>query len=259
MRIPDGEWRKIKDELEPAARERVADYFDLKKTLDIPGPTDASDDAPLAALDALNVIFFEQKFNILDAVVAERIARGEQPVGPISQNDTHYRGRLLERVLNGNCTGASSPDFARFELKLVETSSLHRLEQVMTIGAISPRSSPVTVGTSYLESSFYKKMKKCIIMTYAKSGKQVGFQPNHLFLFEADASDWAASLQEDWESIAKEYVQTIASNKKKRASGYCKSDTAGARRPNGLLGIRSDGVIFTATMFERASRFYPLP
>ena len=259
MRIPDSEWNRIKNQLEPAAIARAHAYAELKTSLNIPSPNDLSDDAPVAALSALKIIFFERRFDILDAAVAERIARGEAPVGPVSQNDTHYRGRLLERVLNGNCTGAAGPDFAGFELKLVETTSLHQLSQVMTVGAISPKTSPITTNTQYYDSSFYKKMKRCIIMTYTKSGMQLGFKPNHLFMFEADAPIWAAPLQADWESIASEYITTMLSARSRRPSGYCSSDTSGKRRPNGLLGIRSDAVIFTAEMFERASRYYPVP
>jgi aspartyl/asparaginyl beta-hydroxylase (cupin superfamily) len=105
-------------------------------------------------------------------------------------------------------------------------------------------------------------MKQAVIMPYRKVGMQLGVTPDAVFVFEADNPLWAKELQEDWESIRDEMIATIEKYKKgqigRRASGICKSDSTGCRRPHGYLGIRSDGVILTKKFFEIVSKHYTI-
>lgn len=256
-RIPDHEYQillsKTKDSIG-----KVNEYQSFKASLKIPNRQDNSYDALISASKVLHKIFFERKFNILDAVVAER------GYGPRTPDDTHYRGRVLESVLNGSFSGESAPDFAYGDLKLIETKDMHKIAQVMTVGsiftAVNKDSGDYSVVDNYAQSNFYKKVKQCLIMSYLKEGKQLGMTPNNIMPFTADNPLWAKELKEDWESIRDEMKQTIieykSGKRKRKPSGICKSDTSGKRRPNGYLGIRSDCVIFTAKFFELVSNYY---
>ena len=256
-RIPEHEYKillaKTKDSID-----KVNAYQSFKASLSIPDKTDSSYNALIDASNVLKKVFFEKKFNILDAVVAER------GYGPSTPDDTHYRGRVLESVLNGSFTGESAPDFAYGDLKLIETKDLHKITQVMTVGAIfnaqDKSKGEYYIVEDYRQSNFYKKVKQCLIMSYLKEGKQLGMTPNNVIPFTADNEIWAKELQEDWESIRDEMKVAIqeyqAGKRKRKPSGISKSDTNGKRRPNGYLGIRSDCVIFTPKFFELVSKYY---
>lgn len=256
-RIPAHEFTEL-SRLEQISKSKVGSYRALKDTLDIPNRDDNSLQALAKASSVLRKIFFEEKFNILDAVVAER------GYGPATPSDTHYRGRVMERVLNGSFNGESKPDFAYGDLKLIETRGEHKVAQVLTVGAIfnaiDKAKGDYLVVDDYYKSNFYKKVKQALIMSYRKEGMQLGMTPDNIMPFTATEPIWADKLKEDWESVRDEMKQAIteykAGTRKRKASGICKSDTNGTRRPNGYLGIRSDCVIITPTFFEIISKHY---
>ena len=256
-RISSHEFIKL-NQLEQISKTKVNAYWALKKQLVIPDKDDPSYEAFIKASEVLRKIFFEEKFNILDAVVAER------GYGPATDSDTHYRGRVMESVLNGSFDGKSDPDFRYCELKLIETVGFHKLAQVLTVGAIfnaiNKANGDYIVVEDYYKSNFYKKVKQALIMSYRKEGMQLGMTPDNIMPFTATEPIWADKLKEDWESVRDEMKQAIteykAGTRKRKASGICKSDTNGTRRPNGYLGIRSDCVIITPAFFEIISKHY---
>jgi hypothetical protein len=257
-RISQYDYEHLK-KMEEKARMSEQRYKRLKNSLPIPKIDDASPQATLLAVDALRRIFLEERFNLMDAIVAER------GYGPVSDSDTHFRGRVLESVLNGHCTGQSKPDFAYAELKLIETKTLHEITQVMTVGvifeAIDRQSGDYAI-VDYASSNFFKKCRRMIVVSYDKVGMQRGLVVNNVFAFEGSNRLWADKLEEDWLSISGEMQRTIAQYKagtvRRKASGICKSDSGGrnSRRPNGLLGIRNDSIVFTKKLFELASKHY---
>jgi hypothetical protein len=251
-RIPEKEYKKLL-EMVTVSKSKSEKYKALKSKLNIPEITNPSIQSLNDAALVLKELFFDNEFNILDAIVAET---GH---GPSSDNDTHYRGRVLERVLNGTFTGESAPDFAYGDLKLIETKNLHKITQVMTVGTIFNKSNrEYKIVEDYYQSNFYKKVKQCLIMSYLKEGKQLGMTPNNIITFNIDDEEWANKLKEDWESIRDQMKEAIteynSGKRQKKASGICKSDTSGTGRPNGYLGIRSDSIVFTAKFFELISK-----
>lgn len=256
-RIPAEDYRELL-RLTESARARTGEYWRVKQGLQIPDVGDSSLAAAQQAAHVLREIFVHNGFSLIDAIVAER------GYGPTSDSDTHFRGRALESVLNGSFNGLSEPDYGYGDLKLIETRADHVLTQVLTVGAIFAARDKSTgdyvIETDYLKSNFYKKVQQAIIVAYRKQSKQLGVRVDQVLVFQADNPLWARQLQEDWESIRDEMTQAIeefrAGKRTRRASGICRSDTAGKRRPHGYLGIRSDSVIFTRQFYELMSRHY---
>jgi hypothetical protein len=256
-RIPQNEFLLLK-EMEKNSIVKRDSYLSLKNSLVLPSVNDDSITAAHKAADVLREIFFTNKFNIMDVVV------GERGYGPTTESDTHYRGRVMESVLGGSFDSKSQPDFRYGDLKMIETKTNHVLAQVMTCGiifqAIDKHKGEYDIIENYEDSKFFQKMKQAIIMPYAKKGRQLGVIPESVFVFEASDPVWSKQLKEDWESIRDEMKTAIVSyknnNTTRRASGICKSDSHGRRRPNGFLGIRSDCVVFTPKFFEIVSRHY---
>jgi len=256
-RIPESDYQELL-RLTEAAKPKRAAYFAVKNALVIPDPQDSSLAAAYQAKQALEAIFIRNQFNLIDAVVSER------GYGPVSDSDTHFRGRALESVLNGSFNGLSEPDYRYGDLKLIETKRDYVLTQVLTIGAIFAATDKSTgdyvIEPDYLKSKFYNKVRQAIIVAYRKQSKQLGVRVEQVIVFEVDNPLWARQLQADWESIRNEMIASInefkAGKRKRRASGICRSDTSGKRRPNGYLGIRSDGVVFTAKFYELMARHY---
>jgi hypothetical protein len=256
-RIPENDYRELL-RLTEEARPKKSAYFAVKNRLTIPDVTDSSLKAAKQAKRVLEEIFIKHGFSLIDAIVSER------GYGPISDSDTHFRGRALESVLNGSFNGLSEPDYRYGDLKLIETRQDYVLTQVLTVGAIFSANDKATgdyvIEHDYLKSKFYAKVRQAIIVAYRKQSKQLGVRVEQVIVFEVDNPLWAQQLQEDWLSIKDEMVMSITEFKegkrKRRASGICRSDTAGKRRPNGYLGIRSDGVVFTAKFYELMARHY---
>jgi len=256
-RIPPADYQLL-NEYVKKAHKRTADYHKIKQSSVIPDPNSNTLKSANQACEHLRTLFFEHKFNLIDVIVAEC---GK---GPTNENDTHFRGRILESVLNGSFNGLAEPDFKYGDLKLIETQAPHVLEQVLTVGrifrAIDKAAGQYEIESDYYCSGFYSKMKQAVIVTYRKQAKQAGVTPDSVFVFRADDAKWAKELKEDWESIGDEMTVAIkeyrAGKRKRRKSGICSSDTDGRRRPHGYLGIRSDGVIFTRQFFELISRHY---
>jgi hypothetical protein len=256
-RIPESDYQELL-RLTEAAKPKRAAYFAVKNRLTIPDVNDASLAAARQAKRVLEEIFITNGFSLIDAIVSER------GYGPISDSDTHFRGRALESVLNGSFNGLSEPDYRYGDLKLIETRRDHVLTQVLTIGAIFAATDKSTgdyvIEQDYLKSKFYTKVRQAIIVAYRKQSKQLGIRVEQVIVFEVDNPLWARELQADWESIRDEMIKSInefrAGKRARRASGICKSDTSGKRRPNGYLGIRSDGVVFTARFYELMARHY---
>lgn len=259
-RIPKHEFEKLTHMVAESSK-KSADITQLIQQLDIPEITSTNLESAQKARDCLKEIFFTKGYTILDVVVA---LSGH---GPVSDSDTHYRGRVMEGVLGGSFTAKSQPDFAYGDLKLIETVADHVLSQILTVGVIfnsskrgGRKNGEYQIVDNYHDSAFYKKVRQAVIMSYRKEGKQLGMKPDNIFVFEADNKLWADKLKQDWESIRDEMKNTILElkngTKTRKASGICKSDTLGTRRPNGYLGIRSDGVIFTKAFFEIISRHY---
>jgi hypothetical protein len=256
-KIPADDYQTMLGLIE-SSRARKASYFSAKDSLTIPDPADASLAAAHQARDVLRALFIDQGFTIFDALVSEH------PEWHLGESDTHFRGRMLETVLNGSFNGLSEPDFRYGDLKLIETVADHRLAQVLTVGAIfAARDKSLgdyDIVRDYRASRFYHKVQQAIIASYRKVSRQLGNQIDSVFVFEADDPAWATQLQEDWLSIAEEMAETIelyrAGRTPRRKSGICRSDSSGRRRPHGYLGIRSDGVVFTKRFYEIISRHY---
>ena len=207
-------------------------------------------DGLIKAKEYLTLLF--SKFNILETVV------GERGYLLASDNDTHYRGRVAETLLDGSFDGKSTPDFGWGDLKLIETKEADStaLVQVMTCGVIftKNRKTKEYEVVEYNESNFVKKMRQALLVGYRKEGKQLGKDVTSITAFSLDNPVWASQLKEDWESISEEMIEAIEEEKAgirvRRASGICKSDSSGKRRPHGYLGIRSDSVVFTPKFFR---------
>tara|TARA_A100001011_G_C14254155_1_gene819276 strand:- start:886 stop:1662 length:777 start_codon:yes stop_codon:yes gene_type:complete len=240
-RIPDNELKILK-EIEQECLLKKSEYLKFKKE-------NMHIDTIESAFDYLAKLF--SKFTIFEPIMAEK---GELAS---TSSDTHYRGRDLEACLGGSFDGKPLPDFDWGELKCIETKSYGELVQVITCGtifsAISKPKGEYTIPENYYHSNFYKKMKDAILIGYLKKGKQLGCIVNSLSHFSINNPKWEEKLKEDWESISSEMVSAIEKFKRdgeEKASGICKSDTNGTRRPHGLLGIRSDGVIITKKFFR---------
>ena len=226
---------------------KSTEFSELKNTLKIPEPSDSSIEAAKLTVSFLKTVFLEYKYSLLDAIVS---VTGQ---GPSSQSDTHYRGRVLEAVLNGSFDGLSRSDFAYAELKLIETISKNKMCQVMTAGRIFKKTKKdYEIDHDYDPSKFYKKMKTTIIVGYQKQGKQLGFDVNGVYLLDIENPIWAKELKEDWISIRDAMIQAIADEKagkiKRKASGILSSRH---KTPNGLLGVRSDSVIIRNKLFQQ--------
>jgi hypothetical protein len=256
-RITPEDYRELL-RLTEAARSRTAEYLRVKAGSKIPSVADASLTAAREARAHLHRIFIQHQFNLLDVIVAER---GH---GPVSDSDTHFRGRALELALNGTFNGLSEPDYKYGDLKLIEIVRDYVLAQVMTCGVIFAAEDKETgvyiEEQDYFRSNFYKKMRQAIILGYQKRSRQLGVEVRHVILFQADDPLWAEELKADWLSIRDEMTVAIAEfragKRIRRSSGICRSDTSGKRRPNGYLGIRSDSVVFTKKFFELMARHY---
>jgi hypothetical protein len=256
-RIPPSDYAELL-RLTESAKPKKSAYFAVKNKLTIPDVNDPSLKAAHQAKQVLEEIFIEHKFNLIDAIVSER------GYGPISDSDTHFRGRALESVLNGSFNGLSEPDYRYGDLKLIETKRDYVLTQVLTVGAIfgakDKAAGDYEIEHDYFKSKFYHKVRQAIIVAYRKQSKQLGINVEQVIVFQVDNPVWARQLQEDWLSIRDEMIVAItefrAGKRSRRASGICRSDTAGKRRPNGYLGIRSDGVVFTAKFYELMARHY---
>jgi hypothetical protein len=245
-RISAVELQKLGD-FEKESLSRAKEYQDFKKSSNIP---DKNDPAGCGiAVQYLKELFFEKKFNLFDVVT------GERGFLLASENDTHYRGRVFESALNGLSTGSSKSDFAYAELKLIETKPQDstKLDQFMTCGVIFSKSKGTyEVVDDYYESNFFKKLNTTIVVSYFKEGKQLGRIVNNVVVLDLNDAKWSQRLKEDWESIRDEMKLAIAEYERtgiRKTSGICKSDTSGARRPHGLLGIRSDSVGITSKFF----------
>ena len=256
-KIPADDYQTMLGLIE-SSRARQASYFRAKHSLTIPDPQDSSLAAAHQARDVLRALFIDQGFTIFDALVSEH------PKWQLSESDTHFRGRMLERVLSGSFSGSSEPDFRYGDLKLIETVADHQLAQVLTVGAIfrarDKSQGDYDIVRDYRHSKFYHKVQQAVIASYRKVSRQLGNRVDSVFVFRADDPRWARELQEDWESIAQEMEAAIeeyrAGRRKRRKSGICRSDSSGRRRPHGYLGIRTDGVVFTRRFYEVISRHY---
>lgn len=237
-RIPANELKRLK-EIEQECLLKKSEYLKFKKE-------NMHIDTLESAFDYLVKLF--SKFTLFEVIVAERGYLNS------TDNDTHYRGRVLELCLGGSFDGKPLPDFDWGELKSIETKSYGELEQVITCGRIFTKSKgDYVIKENYYDSAFYQKMKDAVLIGYLKEGKQLGCIVNSLSHFSINNPKWKERLKEDWESISSEMLSSIEKFKmdgEKKASGICKSDTNGTRRPHGLLGIRSDGVIFTKKLFR---------
>ena len=193
-----------------------------------------------------------KNFNLFDVVAAES---GMLNNGP---KDTHYRGRVLEKALNGHFDGKPKKDFPWGELKCAETksNSSTELQQIITCGVIFTAKDGIV--TDYYKSHFFTKMEDTLLITYFKNGK-IGKEVNNVCTFSIRDTRWASRLKEDWESIRDEMILAIEGEKNgtvvRRSSGICKSDSgtnskSKSRRPNGLLGIRRDSVVITPQFFK---------
>lgn len=237
-RIPANELKILK-EIEQECLLKKPEYLKFKKE-------NMHIDTIESAFDYLEKLF--SKFTIFEAIMAERGYLNS------TDNDTHYRGRALELCLDGSFDGKPIPDFDWGELKCIETKSYGELVQVMTCGTIFTKSNgDYVIKEDYHDSTFYQKMKNAVLIGYLKEGKQLGSKVNSLSHFSINNPKWKERLKEDWESISSEMISAIEKFKidgEKKASGICKSDTNGTRRPHGLLGIRTDGVIITKKFFR---------
>lgn len=238
-RIPTNEYKILKTEIEQKSLLKKSEYLKFKKenmNIDTIGST----------FDYLAKLF--SKFTIFEAIMAEK---GELAS---TSSDTHYRGRDLEACLGGSFDGKPLPDFDWGELKCIETKSYGELEQVITCGRIFTKSKgDYVIKENYYDSAFYQKMKDAILIGYLKEGKQLGCIVNSLSHFSINNPKWKEKVKEDWESISSEMLSSIEKFKMdgvSKPSGICKSDSNGTRRPHGLLGIRSDGVIITKKFFR---------
>lgn len=174
-----------------------------------------------------------------------------------SQDDTHVKGRAVEKALGGRCDGKPDSDFIFAELKLIQTiRTCDNLEQVLTIGAIAPGK---VIVENFEESCTYKKLKSMFVATYLREGKQLGHKINSHFVFNVKDPKFFNKIKEDYEFYVKEWKKAreeeLAGTKIKKASGIMKSDN-GLRCPNHTLGIRSDGIIFTKKFFKEVSNYY---
>ena len=237
-------------EIEKTAQNNQVMYQTFKRAHTHLIPDKDDPNALFKAKAYLTLLF--SSFNIMEAVV------GERGYLLASDDDTHYRGRVLEAVLGGSFDGKSNPDFGWGDLKLIETkeSDPSALVQVLTCGVIftKNRKTKEYQVVEYSESNFVKKMRQALIVGYRKEGKQLGREVTTISAFLVDNPAWASQLKEDWESIRDEMVEAIEEEKAgiraRRASGICKSDSSGKRRPHGYLGIRSDSVVITPKFFR---------
>ena len=197
-----------------------------------------------------------EKFNLFDVIAAES---GMLNNGP---DDTHYRGRVMEKALNGHFDGRPEKDFPWGELKCAETksNSSTELQQIITCGVIftAVRKPEYNIVTDYYKSHFFTKMEDTLLITYFKDGR-LGKEVNNVCTFSIRDPRWASRLKEDWESIRDEIILAIEGERNgtvvRKRSGICKSDSgtgprSKSRRPNGLLGIRNDSVIITPQFFR---------
>ena len=185
-----------------------------------------------------------------------------------SKNDTHGMNRKWEKWHGGAGDGKPEADFncangEDLELKLIQVTKAHELEQVMTIGTLCPKEGgekyrPIT--WDFEESCTYKKIENMVVTTYFQKGKQLGDKICNSFHFSIHDKDWYERMKEDWEHYREEWNVAVEEYKrgerKKKASGIMKSDTSGKRCPNRTLGIRSDGIIFNKQFFKEVSEYY---
>lgn len=246
-RIPTNEFKQIQ-EMVLACRAETFKLF--KKNYFLPDPCSTSKEAALSALSFIKDAFIAERFTLLDAIVA---TTGR---GPVNDNDTHYRGRVLEAVLGGSFNGKPTSDFGYAELKLIETKDPNTLIQVMTAGAIfSKERGEYIIVDRFEDSNFYKKMKRTIMVTYKKVGRQMGFCVNGAFLFEVQDQRWFDKLKEDWDCIRDAMIKAINDE----ALGHIKRKKSGIlssrlKTPNGYLGVRSDSVTISPKFFAIISK-----
>ena len=231
------------------AQAKANEFTEFKNSARLPCPNDPSLEAANQAVEFLKEAFITKGFSLLDAIVA---TTGK---GPASSSDTHYRGRVLEAVLNGSFDGKPQSDFAYAELKATETKTNGDLCQIITAGAIfTKRKGQYDVVTRYEDSKFVSKLKRTIIVGYEKVGQQLGFDVKNVTMIDINDPRFAQQLKEDWESISQAMVQAIQDERDgkivRKASGIL---SAKHKTPNGLLGVRSDSVTLTNKFYRLIS------
>lgn len=255
-RIRPEEYRKINEILEKETIPRSESFTSLIGSLPKADPVSS---CPLEINKTIKIIEELKKynFNLFD------ICYNYQGFVSKTTSDTHSKNRAFEKFMGGKGDGKSNPDFESHELKLIQVvKNCHDVEQVLTIGKMFPGN--YSENCLFEDSACYKKLKRMLVVTYKREGKQLGREIQSYFLFEIDTSPWYNQIKEDWEFYQKEYQaakrrheEQLASNPKhkKKASGIMKSDM-GLRCPNGKLGIRTDGIIFTKKFFKEVSEYY---
>lgn len=241
-RISESEYKIIQSWVSNA---RVDEFNSFLSQADLPDADDTSIESAYKTVSFLKEAFINN-FTILDGIVA---VCGR---GPASQSDTHFRGRDLERILGGSFDGKPQADFGYAELKLTEVNEKDNLVQLVRAGTIFTKSKgEYNIVSSYEDSCFFKKMQSVILCSYEKVGKQLGFEMKTVNHFSVNDPRWKSELKEDWESIAAAMTQAIADEKAgkiiRKASGILSSTH---KTPNGLLSVRSDGVMLTNKFFR---------